>query len=98
MPEDFMSQFPIWVVALLGKEVALTREFVGPCETYLPGARGVLRGIECYPWNNGGKAYVIVSLDPQDPEYVENFTFDHIRPIADTVKFSLDIERGVIAF
>jgi hypothetical protein len=98
MEEDFMSQVPIWVVATIGKEVALTREFSGPCETYSAGSRGILRGIECYPWNNGGKAYVIVSLDLHDPDYVENFTIDHIRPIVDKVKVSFDLQNGVIAF
>lgn len=98
MEENFMSQVPIWVVATLGKEVALTRDFSGPCQTYPVGFRGILRGIECYPWNNGGKAYVIVSLDPHDPEYVENLTVDQIRPIVDSVKFSFNLERGLIAF
>lgn len=98
MQEDFMSQMPIWIVASIGKEIALTRDFVGPCETYSVGCRGILRAIECYPWNNEGKAYALVSLDANDPEYVENLTFDHIRPVVNKVKFSLNIEKGLIAF
>jgi len=94
MEEHLMSQMPIWIVATLGKEVALTREFVGSCETYTRGCRGILTAIE----SGGGVPYAVVALDPQDPGYLENFPFDHIRPVVDRVKFSMDIERGVIAF
>lgn len=97
-PEYFPSQLPLWVVACLGKPVMLTREFAGPCEIYSKGCEGILCGIECYPWNNGGVPYAIVALDPNDPSYVENFPFDHLQPAADRVKYSLDVQQGVIAF
>jgi hypothetical protein len=97
-PEEFMSQIPLWVVVCLGKEVMLSTEFVGPCETYAKGCRAVLCGIECYPWNNGGKPYALLSLDSNDPSYVENFKFSDIEPVADRIKYSLDVQRGVIAF
>jgi len=97
-PEDFMSKIPLWVVACLGKEVMLKGEFVGPCETYARGARGVLCGIETYPWNFGGKPYALISLDREDPGYVENFPFEDIEPVADRIKYSFDPQQGVIAF
>lgn len=97
MQEDHMTQIPLWVVASLGKQVVLETEYVGPCETYLPGCRGLLSGI-AVDENNGRKPYAIVALDPNDESYLENFRFDQIRPITDKIKFSLNIERGLIAF
>jgi len=97
MPEDFMSQIPIWVVACLGKEIMLEREFVGACETYEKGCRGRLTAIDTDP-ENGYAPYAIVALDPNDEGYFENFEFFDIRPVTDTVKFSVNIEKGIIAF
>lgn len=98
MLEDSMTQVPIWIVATLGKEVALTREFVGACETYTRGCRGTLTGVEVSPGTFDGAPYAVVALDPADPGYLENFRFSDIRPAVDTVKFSFNLEMGVIAF
>jgi hypothetical protein len=96
--EDFKLEVPLWIVACLGKQVALAVEFVGPCETYSKGCQGILHGIECYPWNNGGAPYALVALDPKDPSYVENIAFDAIEPSASRVRYSLDVQRGLVAF
>jgi hypothetical protein len=96
-PEDHMTQIPIWVVASLGKEVMLEREFVGACETYSRGCRGILTAIDT-DHRNGYAPYAIVALDPEDESYLENFEFSDIRPISDSVKFSFNIEKGIIAF
>jgi hypothetical protein len=91
-----MQQIPLWVVASLGKEVALTVPFVGPCETYPVGSVGILTSIQ---WNeNGGGFYATVAIDHDDPSYLENFSFNQVRPIRSRVGFSLNIEEGVIAF
>lgn len=91
-----MHQIPLWVVATLGKQVALTSPFVGPCETYGVGSPGILTSIQ---WDeSGGGFYGTVALDSQDISYLENFSFDQLRPMRNRVPFSLDIERGVIAF
>jgi hypothetical protein len=96
-PEDFMSQIPLWVVVTLGKEVILKRDLVGPCETYTKGCRGILTAIDTDS-DNGFAPYAIVALDPNDLGYLENFEFDDIEPVADRIKYSLDVQRGVIAF
>lgn len=92
-----MRKIPLWVVASLGKEVVLRREFVGACETYLPGCRGILTSIQISD-NGKGDAYVTVALDAHDPDYWENFAFEDIRPVPMKVSFTLDIEEGYIAF
>lgn len=97
MREDQMTQIPLWVVASLGKQVALATEFVGPCETYIKGCRGVLSAIMMNE-NYEGKPYALLCLDPEDDSYLENFLFEDIEPISDKVKFSLDMEHGMIAF
>lgn len=98
-PEDFMSQVPLWVVVSLGKEVIITKDFVGPCETYPKGCRGILTAIEVYASADRiGKPYATVALDPNDYSYLENFDFQDIEPVVRKIKYSLNIERGVIAF
>lgn len=98
VPEDFMSQIPLWVVVSLGKEVMLRGEFVGPCETYAKGCRGTLQSVEVYQANYGGAPYAVVALDPLDPSYLENFRFDEIEPVANRIKYSFNPQEGVIAF
>lgn len=97
MQEDHMTQIPLWVVASLGKQVALSTEFTGPCETYTKGCRGTLSAI-MVDTNYGGMPYALVALDPNDETYLENFRFNEIQPLTSKIKFSLNIERGVIAF
>jgi len=97
MQEDKMTQVPLWAVASLGKKVLLTVEYVGPCATYPVGHTGLLQGILVNE-NYGGCPYAIVSPDADDESYLENFRFDEIRPVSDKVKFSLNIEQGIIAF
>lgn len=88
-------EIPLWVVASLGKRVALVKDFVGPCETYEAGCEGVLTTIQA---DDGGSFHVTVALDPNDPTYWENFTFDQVRPPHAQITFQLDIERGAIVF
>lgn len=89
------KEIPLWVVASLGKSVALVSSFEGPTETYLAGSQGVLDSINS---DGSGGFYATVALDEEDPGYLENFTFDQVRPVSSRVSFSLDIERGVMAF
>jgi hypothetical protein len=89
------NEIPLWVVASIGKQVALAVEFSGSCETYEAGCEGTLTSIQ---WREDGSFLATVALDPNDPDYWENFTFDQLRPASGQVKFSLDVERGVIAF
>lgn len=97
MHEDQMTQIPLWAVASLGKKVALTTPYVGACQTYPVGHTALLQGILVNE-NYDGLPYAILSPDEQDPGYLENFRFDEIRPITNKVKFSLNIEQGIIAF
>jgi hypothetical protein len=96
-PPEFKSSMPLWVVVSLGKPVLLKREFVGPCETYAKGCMGILTAIDTDP-DDGYSPYAIVALDPNDHGYLENFTFDDIEPVADKIKYALDVQNGVIAF
>ena len=96
-PEDFMSQIPLWVVVSLGKKVMLKREFVGPVKTYPKGYVGILGAIDTDP-HAGYAPYAIVCLEPDDVGDLENFEFDDIEPVVDRIKYSLDVQRGVIAF
>jgi hypothetical protein len=98
MTEQEMTQIPLWVVASIGKQIALTTEFQGPVHRYAAGSRGKLLAIMVDEDNYQGKPYAIVALDPNDESDMENFPFKHIRPLVDRVKFSLNIERGIIAF
>jgi len=91
-----VKKIPLWIVASMGKKVALEREFVGPCETYLAGCEGRLTSIQVS--EETGDFYVTVALDANDPSYLENFAFDAIRPASRQITFSLDIEEGFIAF
>ena len=97
MLQENATQIPLWVVASLGKEIILDKEFAGSCETYMRGCRGVLSGI-LVDENYGGSPYAIVALDPNDTSYLENFLFDDIRPVSENIKFGLNIEQGIIAF
>lgn len=93
--QDFRSQIPLWIVASMGKSVAIKREFVGACETYEAGCRGTLTSIQ---WREDGSFLATVALDPNDPDYWENFAFDDLRPVAPEVTFDIDVERGLIVF
>jgi hypothetical protein len=90
---DF-GEVPFWVVASLGKSVALVNEFVGPCETYSVGSEGVLVSIQ---WDADGGLCAVVALDPQDDSYWENLPFSSIRP-AGKLAYSLDINTGASGF
>jgi len=90
-----MKKIPLWVVASMGKNVALVRDFVGPCETYLTNCQGRLTSIQV---DDEGGFFVTVALDEKDPTYWENFAFDDIRPVPMQVSFTLDIEEGFIGF
>jgi hypothetical protein len=99
-PENNVAEIPFWVIASIGKNIALDVDFVGPCETYLAGSFGKLVGLmyaecECEQW---GTVYALVALDPDDDTYMENFRLDDLRPMRNQLKFSVDMEFGVIAF
>lgn len=91
------NAFPLWIPAMLGKEVSLLVEFVGPCETYGVGSVGRLMGIMVDD-DEFAHSYAIVALDDQDISYLENFEFDQIRPVGQEVKMSVDMEEGVLVF
>lgn len=93
--QDFRSEIPLWIVASMGRSVAIKREFVGACETYEAGCEGRLTSIQ---WREDGSFLATVALDPKDPDYWENFAFDDLRPVTSEVEFSLDIEHGFIVF
>jgi hypothetical protein len=92
----FANAVPLWIVATLGKSVAILSDYVGPCETYKAGREGVLTSIQVS--DEGAGFYVTLALDPEDPSYLENFSLDDIRPITRQVKLSVDIENGLILF
>lgn len=91
-----MKKVPLWVVASLGKPVALVGYFCGPCGTYPPGSVGTLDAIAVKGDNTG--FYASVALDAHDLGYLEPFEFSEIAPTTATVKFSLDLEEGCMSF
>jgi hypothetical protein len=93
--QDFSSEIPLWIVASMGRSVAIKRDFEGACETYEAGCEGRLTSIQ---WREDGSFLATVALDPKDPDYWENFAFDDLRPVTAEVQFSLDIEHGFIVF
>ena len=90
---DF-GEVPFWVVASLGRSVALQVEFVGPCETYTAGCEGILVSIQ---WSPDAGLLAVVALDPQDDSYWENLPFSAIRP-AGKLAYALDINTGASGF
>jgi hypothetical protein len=98
MEEEQMSQVPIWVVASLGKKVALLKDFSYAGKTYPAGSVGLLQAIMITDDSPDCDPYAIVSIDPDDDTYMQNFEFSDIRPLTDKVKFSLNIKKGIIAF
>jgi hypothetical protein len=93
--QDFQSEIPLWIVASMGKSVAIKRQFEGACETYEAGCEGRLTSIQ---WREDGSFLATVALDPHDPDYWENFAFEDLRPVTAEVQFSLDIDHGFIVF
>lgn len=73
-----IMEIPLWVVASLGKRVALVDGFEGPCEAYPPMHEGILAGIQYDEVSN--QCYTLVALDMNDLTYLENFDFSEIRP------------------
>lgn len=86
-------QIPLAVVACLGKEVSLLREFVGPVGRYPAGTRAVMSSLE-YEEGKGLRAHL--ALDPNDASYLEPFAIADIEPVGGLVSFSLDIEGGYL--
>lgn len=89
------NEIPLWLVASLGQRVALVNDFNDGIRTYPAGTHGTLMAIL-------GADMPTVTLDvcvnPDDPTDWERFMPWEIRPVANQVKFSIDIERGVIEF
>lgn len=88
------KEIPLWVVASLGEKVALRKDFVGPCETYLAGCEGVLTSVQCDEAGSGIR--VTVALDPQDPSYWETLPLGDIRQVLGQSRFTLDLVKGVL--
>jgi hypothetical protein len=88
-----MLKMPLAVVACLGGEVVLTKEFKGPCRTYPIGHHGTLTSIQHE--DDRGLRFT-VSLDADDPSYWETFRLDEIEPAGGVVSFSLDVEGGFL--
>lgn len=93
--DEWNAEVPMWLIACLGKRVALEREFFDGVRTYPAGSEGVLMAIRGDAMPSVG---VDVCLNPDDPTDWERFTPSELRPVALEVTFSLELERGVIAF
>lgn len=88
---------PLWVVASIGKQIRIKKPHNDGVRTYPAGSLGTLAGI-LHQDQDPSRFYAIVSLDRNDPSDLENFDFRQLMPVVETVSFSLNIERGLIAF
>jgi L-rhamnose isomerase len=93
--EEFNVEVPLWLVASLGKKVALVKDFFDGVHIYPAGYEGVLMAIRGADMPS---VSVDVCINPDDPTDWERFTPSELRPVVDEISYSLDIERGVIAF
>lgn len=89
-------EIPLWVVASLGKRVALVKGFEGPCEAYPPMHEGFLTGIQ-YD-EVGNQCYALVALDMDDLSYLENFYFHEIRPPHGPAVYVVDDKAESLVF
>lgn len=94
-PKNRAAAIPLWIVASIGRSVALKSDFQEYGVLYPAGRQGRLTSVMARP---DGSLYATVAIDPADPDYWENFEFDQLRPVAAEVEFDLDIERGYILF
>ena len=93
--DSMKVEVPLWLVASLGKKVAIEKTFFDGVDIYPAGYEGVLMAIR---GSDFPELSVDVALNPEDPTDWERFSLWEIRPVADQISYSLDIERGVIAF
>lgn len=93
--KDRASVIPLWLVACIGRRVALNCDFREYGALYPAGHVGRLTSIMARP---DGTLYATVAIDAADPDYWENFEFDQLRPATAEVQFDLDIEQGRILF
>lgn len=89
------SSIPLWIVASIGRSVALVSEYQDHGVLYPAGHNCRLTSVMC---REDGTLYVTVALAASDPQWWENFEFDQIRPAGHAVQFDLDIEHGYILF
>lgn len=93
--DEMGAQVPLWIVASLGKKVALVEPFDDGLRTYPAGSLGVLVAIR---GDDMPRLSVDVCLNPDDPTDWERFTPSQLRPPSQQISFALDIEEGFIAF
>lgn len=89
------NEIPLWLVASLGRKVALVNDFTDGVRTYPAGSVGILvsiRGVDM------PSVSVDVCLNPDDPTDWERFSPSELRAASGSASFSIDLERGVIAF
>ena len=93
--EEPGDQIPLWLVASLGKKVAIEKNFFDGVNHYPAGHQGLLMSIrgDALP-----EVAVDIALNPNDPTDWERFYVWEIRPASGQTTFSLDIERGLIVF
>ena len=93
--EEFNAELPLWLVACLGKKVVTRIETFDGVRTYPVGSEGVLMAIRGADMPS---VSVDVCLDPDDPTNWERLMHYDVQPATAEVTFSLELERGVIAF
>lgn len=94
--EHMESEVPLWLVASLGRRVALERDFRdSEGRVYPAGYEGILMAIRGVDMPT---VTVDVCLNMADPDDWERLMHWDIRPPTKQISFALDIERGVVAF
>lgn len=88
-------EIPLWVVASLGRKVALVDDFDDGVRVYPAGTQGTLMTLR---GDSAPVLWVDVCLNPDDPTDWERLAVWQIRPPTEQISFELDIERGAIAF
>lgn len=89
------NEVPLWLVASLGKKVAIVNDYDSGRVFYPAGSEGILMAIRGADMPS---LSVDVCLDRDDPDVWERFVPSEIRPPSQQITFELDIHRGVIAF
>lgn len=94
--EQMKSEVPLWLVASLGRRVALERDYRDDDGRIYPaGYEGILMAVR---GADLPAVTVDVCLNMDDPDDWERLMHWDIRPPAKQIIFELDIDRGVIAF
>lgn len=73
-----MSKIPEWLLESLGRTVSLTRSFETPVGVFERGYPALLVSIQSGIPDLDPRPYVTIALDPEDPSWEENISFDGI--------------------